>query len=344
MHLAHLGVMRKLEKEWINGSFDKRRLEKDHILLIDSYLEKIKSFVPLEFVRKTRSTKELAHMKATEFRLHLLYVAVPTFLNFLPKRMFEHFLLLHCSMVILTKKNLCQSENIKFARQMLMLFVRETPLIYGEAFCTYNVHCLPHLADDVEKFGPADDFSAFCFENKLQKLKNLIRNSGKQLEQLIRRSAEIDEFIIENINFDSSFHKESHELLESHDFGPLAHPFLDNTRGLLKQFFLYKFGKFTIDCRTIRDNCVMLNDGEVIRVRNFVKNSSTNEIFVIGQLFLSKENAYTIQNKVASSSFNECVVKCLSKNLTVWSVDMVKFKMLCVPLIHDEKSYFVSAL
>lgn len=52
---------------------------------------------------------------------------------------------------------------------------------------SYNVHSLIHLADDVDKFGALDSFSAFKFENYLQKVKKMVKSSALPLPQIIRR-------------------------------------------------------------------------------------------------------------------------------------------------------------
>ena len=55
------------------------------------------------------------------------------------------------------------------------LFVKTSPKIYGDKFVSFNVHCLIHLAQDVINHGSLDEFSAFCFENKLQIIKKHVR-------------------------------------------------------------------------------------------------------------------------------------------------------------------------
>lgn len=48
-----------------------------------------------------------------------------------------------------------------------------------------------HLVDDTREFGSLNNFNAFCFENYLQKIKNMLRKSEKPLEQLIKRVNEL---------------------------------------------------------------------------------------------------------------------------------------------------------
>lgn len=49
-----------------------------------------------------------------------------------------------------------------------------------------------HLTDEIEKFDPLDEFSAFRFENYLSKIKKLIRKGDKPSQQTARKLTEID--------------------------------------------------------------------------------------------------------------------------------------------------------
>ena len=57
---------------------------------------------------------------------------------------------------------------------ILRTFIHNALALYGQEMLVYNVHALVHLADDVQRFGPLDEFSAFPFENSLGHLKKLI--------------------------------------------------------------------------------------------------------------------------------------------------------------------------
>ena len=102
MHLIYLGVTRKLLTIW----FTKRRSMKVRLSLcklfeISRVLELLKDYIPVEFIRKTRTVNELSRYKATEFRLLLLYVLPVILKDRLPKGVYEHFLFLHVASRIL---------------------------------------------------------------------------------------------------------------------------------------------------------------------------------------------------------------------------------------------------
>ena len=79
------------------------------------------------------------------------------------------------------------NPSCDYAEELLVMFCKHFSQLYGEDQIIYNVHCLIHLANDVRTFGPLQRFSSFPFENHLQSIKRLIRNSRYPLEQVIRR-------------------------------------------------------------------------------------------------------------------------------------------------------------
>lgn len=91
-----------------------------------------------------------------------------------------------------------------YAESLLKLYVTTGAQLYGGKYVTINVHNLIHLANDVRKHGSLDDFSTFPFENKLQKLKNLLRKSGKSLQQVVRRLQEIETARTSKVNSQNS--------------------------------------------------------------------------------------------------------------------------------------------
>ncbi|KAE9522831.1 hypothetical protein AGLY_016793 [Aphis glycines] len=83
------------------------------------------------------------------------------------------------------------SQFINYARKLVSHFVTSFKSLYGSHNVSYNVHGLLHLVNDVEEFGPVDNFSAYRFENYLGKLKKKIRKDDKPLQQIARRYTEI---------------------------------------------------------------------------------------------------------------------------------------------------------
>ena len=194
MHLVCLGVMRKLLCYWLRGPLHKgstvaSRLSSSVVNSISDRLLSLCKATPREFARKPRSLTELDRWKATEFRAFLLYFGPVVLSDFLPDRVFSHFMLFSASIRILASPHFCSRFN-DYARQLLVSFVEQAKVIYGQEFIVYNVHALVHLPADVQRFGPLDAFSAFPFENQLKNLKRLVKKTSQPLPQIIRRVTE----------------------------------------------------------------------------------------------------------------------------------------------------------
>ena len=85
-----------------------------------------------------------------------------------------------------------------------------------------DVHGLIHLVQDVKKFGPLDNFSAFKYENFLQTLKKLLRKHDKPLQQICRRYIEYENKIEENLTTEE-IENFTIDLKSIHLSGPLIH-------------------------------------------------------------------------------------------------------------------------
>ena len=194
MHCVCLGVMRKLLWVWIRGPLV-TRIGRQNIELISTALEALVDFIPCDFARKPRSLAELARWKATELRQFLLYTGPAILKNIFKGKQLEdfydHFMILHSAIKILSSPHLCQNPEFnKYAKDLLILFVEQCKTIYGDWFISYNVHCLIHLADDVMRFGALDRCSSFIFGNNMKTVKAMVRKHECVLAQIVRRMYE----------------------------------------------------------------------------------------------------------------------------------------------------------
>ena len=78
------------------------------------------------------------------------------------------------------------SDAVQYAQNLLDDFVL-TCCLLNKNFSVYNVHGLLHLLDDVNKFGHPDNFSAFPFENHIQKIKQSLKSNSNILQQQVIR-------------------------------------------------------------------------------------------------------------------------------------------------------------
>ena len=334
MHLTCLGGEKKLFHAWTKGRFARTKLSQSQQDLISKYLVYIAKDIPIDFPRKTRALSELPHMKATEHRLHMLYVAPVAFKNFLPQDLYDHFMLFHVAMKLLSNEESCK-ENAKYAEDLLTQFVKDAAKLYGPQFITYNIHNLIHIPSDVLNFGCLDNFSSFPFENKLQKMKNLIRRGGKPLQQIVRRMHEVDKY---GTNYGLKLGQYDLKnppisVADVHFIGPLIFPF---TQQIADQYKTLKYGRWTLTTKR-PNNTVFLQGYVVFVIENIIKNSMGN-VYIIGRRYLTHDNLY--ESPLPSMCLHEIVVSDLSPNLESFPANSVIHKAFRIPMSYPENEHF----
>lgn len=197
-------------------------------------------------------------------------------------------MVLHVIIRIMSSKDF--HGYLAYAQELILFFIKTFQKLYGAHNVSHNVHCLVHLIDDVRKFGPLDNFSAFKFENYMQKLKKLIRKSAKPLEQVIRRCAEkdikLDISPLRNISSDSVL---THPNLTSlHYNGPLT---ADCTN---PQYKIIKYTGITFKVGTDANNCCGLSDGTIVCIENVAHCKKQNIPMIIGHEFLEKKDLFHV--------------------------------------------------
>lgn len=189
LHLIDLGVMKRLLLGWRDGTLGyETKLSTQQTVEISQMLNGI--HLPSEIHRKLRGLDHLSFWKGSEFSSFLHYASIVVLKEFLPTDNYQHFLLLFCSVTMLSTNH--YKSNWHVARKMLDKFVLQYMELYGEQFLTSNVHNLQHIVDEVERFGPLSTISAYPFENALQRIKHLLRSGWKSLEQAVNRLSEIN--------------------------------------------------------------------------------------------------------------------------------------------------------
>lgn len=245
-------------------------------------------------------------------------------------------MLLHVGIKLLVNRDTCKTYA-DYAENLLKLYVNIGARLYGDKYVTFNVHNLIHLANDVRKHGTLDDFSAFPYENKLQKMKNLLRKSGKPLQQIVRRLDEIDKAKSNQEHAANSSTNISKYRLEGiHFSGPIL-PQLS----MATQYKTLRFKNAVLN-KTKSENCVLLVDSnDVFLIENLAK--FHEQIFLVGRRFLKTEDMYTYP--LASSLINKYVVSNLSTNLESFPITSVKCKAFRIPItIPSNGKYFVCPL
>jgi len=281
MHLVYLGVMKRLLLLWIKGPMQNNcRLGPTVIKSISNMLVIFQAYIPWEFGRKCRSLYDVERWKATEFRQFLLYSSIVVLRKHLSKEAYEHFLLFYVAVYSLSSPILYQTYST-YASKLLHGFVVQFGLYFGNDMLVYNVHNLIHLADDVQAYGPLDEFSAFSFESFLGKLKTLLRKPNHSLSQIIRR-------LTERKNVLQPWTTSESDILcvprHKHNNGPLPTSHSSYTQ---YKCVNYKKHRFSME---IPDNCVKIS-GKVSLINNIISNGK--KVLVIFEVYKKVESFFT---------------------------------------------------
>lgn len=235
MHIACLGVMRKMLNMWIKGD---SRLSPTQRNILSNRLVLLSAYVPTEFSRKPRSLKDFERFKASGFRFILLYAGPIILKDLLSAQKYKIFLKLHIS----TSNN---DKNLAY--KCIKQFSSEIPTLYGSEEDVYNMQSIVHMAQDILTENYMHKFSCFHFENYLGQLLRLIRCSNNPLQQVIKRS------VIESVEEDV--------ILFGYAFQKML-PFYETPYSSEKVMF-YKVSNlmtFEIQCTTkdIITKCIMI--------------------------------------------------------------------------------------
>jgi hypothetical protein len=187
LHVVCLGTVRKIFIRLVGPNkpmFPKSRAK------IDEILEKINETLPSEIHRSLRDIKDVSTFKGHEWRLILLKLSPVLFKPTIPRKIYEHFLLLTCSFSILCDPDNCIKFN-RIAHSMLNKFNDELGELYDDSVYVPMVHQCIHFADEVlNQKKPCDKFSTWDFESYMTPLKDLIQGPRLPLSQIYRRITE----------------------------------------------------------------------------------------------------------------------------------------------------------
>lgn len=329
MHAVCLGVMKKLLNSWVGGSL-KVRLQARVVNNITEHIISLRNFIPEEINRKPRSLSDLQRWKATEFRTFLLYIG-PIVLKNIDIGVYEHYLLFHSSIFILSNSKLIQRFGTDQTKKLLHTFITHCKEIYGLEYLVYNIHILSHLSDDVKRFGPLDSFSAFPFENYLGQIKKFIKSPNKPLQQIYNRLVELN-----NSNKVSSELK-SAQFLYEHIQGPILKDNMINGRYFQYKKIILTNYVLTNNSYSVANSFCITSQDVVIEIHNIIK--CNNKCLLVGKEFLSKEQLYNYP--FDSKSLHIYVLKQLSE-LKMWTFNIKNMPSKCLvfPFLKEHESHF----
>jgi len=321
MHLVCLGVMRKLLLVWLKGPLS-TRLPSAKVNQISDRLLNLSAHMPREFVRKPRSLNEIMRWKATEFRQFLLYTGPVVLHDILPEQLFQNFLLFCVGITLLVSPRYCQ-QYCDYAGELLTVCVKNMRTLYGEEMLVYNVHGLIHLANDVQRFGALDNFSAFPFENQLKCIKQLVRKPNFPLQQVTKRLAEKQRFGKQTYTALQS----NIETKKEHCIGPLPSDVCSTS---VKQYAQLHYNGMVVSVSS-GDNCVSLSNSKPCIIRNII--TCDDKILLVVEHFQDCSSFF--DTPLPSQHLNIYKARLLSGTYVVVSVDDVAGKCVCLPLSRD---------
>lgn len=285
-------------------------------------------YIPHEFSRKPRALSDLSRWKATEFRLFLLYAGPVSLINILPKRLYDHFLMFHVGITILSNINHI-IKYIDFAEEVLYNFVKYMEDSYGKEVMTYNVHNLIHLVADVRNLGNLNTISCFPFENYLRKLKTLVRSSTNPHEQICRRIHELSYFSKIDVPINELEPRQKH--FEGPVLGRETHSILQYRKLKTQTYVLSIFSP---------DNCVSIEGDIIIQILNILR-LEDHSYCLIGRRFLNVSDFYNYP--CSSKLLNIFKVSCISPRIEEFSFGSVKHKNVLLPG-YEQGTYIVFPL
>jgi hypothetical protein len=289
MHNLLLGGMKRLlchkRYGWIYGK-PPHKLRARDVNKISENLLKIKRYIPCEFSRKTCSIVECKRYKATEFRFLLLYGGPVVFKDILSPKVYTNFITLSLVSFLMTSQYYSRFENyILYANDLMKHFICQSIKIYGPDFVSHNIHNFLHLSDCVKLYGSLDNFSAFPFENFMQKLKKKVRKSVQPLQQVVRRIIEEANNNVHCVN--NIINKDddaSTKFLMEHYNGPLV----NNCTS--PQYKKLQTDNYCLNISNIADRFVELTNNTIIEIKNFAH--CGDSVCLIGYKYSKQDSFY----------------------------------------------------
>ncbi|KAJ8682445.1 hypothetical protein QAD02_018237 [Eretmocerus hayati] len=183
LHALCLGGTRTIVGVQVNTTF--KGSFKGHLDYIN---DQLKSIRPPNIVQRIpQNITNWRRMKGHELLDWLLIYSTPILQEVLKDRQeyFQHWILLVISTHTLFKRQI-KVDEVKQAKILLNMFGRDIESLYGDRLLTYYMHQLTkHLADYVEKWGPAWANSAFPYESFNSFLASFIHGTNNVNQELV---------------------------------------------------------------------------------------------------------------------------------------------------------------
>lgn len=155
-----------------------------HVSHFDNILEH--TYFP-HHIQQPRSLKQMSYWKARDFQNFLFYLSLPTiYVSLFYKPLEGHEYAFHFLSFVIASKH-CYSPSANFfhdeVKCLFEYFHSKLNVLYGDNFCTINMHLLLHLPQQIRRYGALPYCSMFSFENQFFNIKKCT----KVLQVLFRK-------------------------------------------------------------------------------------------------------------------------------------------------------------
>lgn len=330
LHLIELGIMKRCLQGWKNGgyNFKATKLSAQQVIGMSKMLEECNKYRPEELHRAIRGLDCLSHWKGLEYRTFLLYLSPVILKDFVSEIVYDHHMLLFCAITICNCNFYINEGYLPLAEALLGEYLERYIHIYGIDAINNNVHNICHLIEDVKRFGPLPNFSAYPFENKLGQIKALIRNGHRPLAQVVKRITEI-----ENANNESRpFTTRTYPYVQKQTNHLHEHPRCQKTFNKL-----YLNDGFLLS-NTKKNQWFLTKDDKVVKMINAT--NFNNNLHIYGASVKVLHNCF--DSPIESKYLN---IYCTSEKLnspSIFTISNVKCKLMY--LKSKEKSVFIPIL
>lgn len=319
MHCCVLGVMKRILNRLNQGTRNKKRVNLDTAARRnhDDVLSKCREYLPSECNRKLEGgLASYVHWKASELRIYLLYIGVIVLKSkkVVAKDFYKNYLKFCLAMRLLLSD--FQESNLIVIEEMLIDFVKESSLLYGKSFISYNVHSLIHLVDDYKNFGNLENVSCFKYENYLgQHIKASVRAGFKPLHQI---SEHIDRMNSTTVRTHAPTSQNLAVRVKSKDCS------LNDLPGECYAKILFKH--FVINIKQDKDSWIKTKIGHIGKIQHIHRSNKG----IIINIIIFKELHDLFKKPCSSSSFGIYKANNLSEPFWINATD-VMYKVICVP-------------
>lgn len=301
-----------------NGKWSKQTISE-----LNVRLKQINQTKPVEIHRSLRTLDDLKFWKGTEFRSFLLYYGIVALKEHLSSEEYKHFLLLSCAARIFYAD--VYRNYRKIAHGYLTRYFEGCLHLYGINSIGSNVHNLVHVYEDVEKFGSLNELSTYPFENRLNFLKNRLKQPSMPLEQISRRIVELTVdyntlFGTQNLNFQAN--DEPSYIVKF--------PYKLNNNLVYKEIVINS--NFTLSTRKEKDSWFLTTKNDIIRMKYVT--STDNVILVYGASIRRKENLfiYPVSSQILHIYKSDGDLN----DVTSYELNMIRAKLMFFPYSHEE--------